>query len=58
VFRSEPLPADHALRNFENVVLTPHIAFSTAEATTRLNQIAVDNIVNYCKGNPTNVVTI
>ena len=32
VFGTEPLPADHPLRSFENVVLTPHLGASTAEA--------------------------
>jgi D-3-phosphoglycerate dehydrogenase len=32
VFEEEPLPADHRLRRLPNVVLTPHIGASTAEA--------------------------
>jgi D-3-phosphoglycerate dehydrogenase len=32
VFESEPLPADSPLRNQPNVVLTPHLGASTAEA--------------------------
>jgi D-3-phosphoglycerate dehydrogenase len=32
VFESEPLPADHPLRQQPNVVLTPHLGASTAEA--------------------------
>ena len=32
VFEVEPLPADHPLRKLENVVLTPHLGASTAEA--------------------------
>ena len=32
VFEQEPLPADHPLRLLENVVLTPHLGASTAEA--------------------------
>ena len=32
VFEQEPLPADHPLRSLENVVLTPHLGASTAEA--------------------------
>jgi D-3-phosphoglycerate dehydrogenase len=32
VFEKEPLPADHPLRSLENVVLTPHLGASTAEA--------------------------
>ena len=32
VYASEPLPADHPLRSFESVVLTPHLGASTVEA--------------------------
>jgi D-3-phosphoglycerate dehydrogenase len=32
VFELEPLPADHPLRSLPNVVLTPHLGASTAEA--------------------------
>jgi D-3-phosphoglycerate dehydrogenase / 2-oxoglutarate reductase len=32
VFETEPLPADSALRSVPNVVLTPHLGASTAEA--------------------------
>lgn len=39
VFDSEPLAADHPLRTMDNVVLTPHIGASTAEAKRR---VAVD----------------
>jgi D-3-phosphoglycerate dehydrogenase len=32
VFETEPLPADHPFRSVPNVVLTPHLGASTAEA--------------------------
>lgn len=32
VYSEEPLPADHPLRALDNVVLTPHLGASTAEA--------------------------
>jgi D-3-phosphoglycerate dehydrogenase / 2-oxoglutarate reductase len=42
VFANEPLPADHPLRRVPNVVLTPHIGASTAEAQ---RNVAVDACV-------------
>jgi D-3-phosphoglycerate dehydrogenase len=42
VFAAEPLPPDHALRRVPNVVLTPHIGASTAEAQ---RNVAVDACV-------------
>jgi len=32
VYEQEPLPADHPLRTLDNVLLTPHLGASTAEA--------------------------
>ena len=39
VYQTEPLTADHPIRNAPNVVLTPHIGASTAEAQ---RNVAVD----------------
>jgi D-3-phosphoglycerate dehydrogenase / 2-oxoglutarate reductase len=36
VFATEPLPADSALRSLDRVILTPHLAASTAEAQERV----------------------
>src|SRR2546421_5974633 len=37
VFGVEPLPADSPLRKLERVILTPHLAASTAEAQERVS---------------------
>ncbi len=42
VYSAEPLPTDHPLRSLPNVVLTPHIGASTAEAQ---RNVAVDTCV-------------
>ncbi len=36
VFEQEPLPGEHPLRGLDNVVLTPHLAASTAEAQEKV----------------------
>jgi D-3-phosphoglycerate dehydrogenase len=56
VFTTEPLPLDHPLRKMENVVLSPHTATMVPEATLAGLAMAVDNVVNFLRGNPTNVV--
>lgn len=38
VYSKEPLPADHPLRRAPHVVLTPHLAASTAEAQARVSK--------------------
>jgi D-3-phosphoglycerate dehydrogenase len=56
VFHHEPLPADHPLLSFDNVLVTPHVAFNTPEANHALLDISIDNIVSYARGHPVNVV--
>lgn len=56
VFLEEPLPPDSPWGQLDNVVLTPHVGWVTHEASARLAQAPVDNIVNYLAGRPTNVV--
>jgi len=56
VYHQEPLPADHPLLGLDNVLLTPHVAFNTPQATEALLDISIDNIVHYFRGEPINVV--
>ncbi len=56
VYNQEPLPSDHPLVALDNVLLTPHVAFNTPEATQALLDISIDNIVHYYRGDPINVV--
>lgn len=56
VVSSEPIQADNPLLKAKNAVITPHIAWSPIEARTRLMDIAVDNLENFLKGAPKNVV--
>jgi D-3-phosphoglycerate dehydrogenase len=45
VFEQEPLPAEDALTQFDNVILGSHNAQNTKEAVERVNQRAVKNLV-------------
>ena len=56
VYHQEPLPPDHPLLDLDNVLLTPHVAFNTPQATEALLDISIDNIVHYFRGEPINVV--
>ena len=54
----EPLPVDHELRRLPNVLLTPHIAAGGIEMRREIGEVAVSEVVRYCKGEPLqNVVT-
>ena len=56
VYHREPLPSDHPLLSVDSVLLTPHVAFNTPEATLALLDISIDNILHYYRGDPMNVV--
>ncbi len=56
VYAVEPLPDNHPLRSMENAVLSPHVAVMVPEAANLCMQMAADNVVNFYKGTPTNVV--
>ncbi len=57
VFDTEPpLPEDNPLLDAPNCVLTPHVAFATAEALEKRAAIAFSNVINWLSGTPINVV--
>lgn len=45
VFESEPLPADSPLRSMANVIFGSHNASNTAEAVSRVNRLAIRNLL-------------
>jgi phosphoglycerate dehydrogenase-like enzyme len=50
VFETEPLPASSPLRQLDNVLLTPHNAGGTSEATARSGEMAADSIIRVLQG--------
>ncbi|MEA5260518.1 D-2-hydroxyacid dehydrogenase [Arcicella aquatica] len=56
VLSVEPPQKDNPLFTAENCIITPHIAWATKEARTRLLAITLENISAYIGGNPTNIV--
>lgn len=56
VFDQEPLPADHPLRRLENVVLTPHLGYVTAENYRLAYGEAVEDIRAFLAGSPVRVI--
>jgi phosphoglycerate dehydrogenase-like enzyme len=51
-YSQEPLPTDHPLRKLDNVVLTPHLGYVTAENYRRYYREMVEDIAAWLKGEP------
>lgn len=57
VYEQEPLPAEHALTRFDNVVLTPHTAWYTEESYFELKRRVVENVARVVNGqHPRNIL--
>ena len=51
------LTANESLLSRPNVIFTPHVAFNSAEAVQRINEVTLQNIVGFAAGTPINLVT-
>ncbi len=56
VYGHEPLPADHPLRKLDNVVLTPHIGYVTAETYKIYFNDTIEDILAFLDGKPIRVM--
>ncbi|MBG9387085.1 D-2-hydroxyacid dehydrogenase family protein [Caenimonas aquaedulcis] len=56
VFESEPILQGHALLRLENCICTPHIGYVELDSYEMYFGSAFDNVVNFIKGTPTNIV--
>ena len=56
VFESEPILQGHALLRLENCICTPHIGYVEQDSYELYFGAAFDNVVNFIKGRPSNIV--
>ncbi len=56
VFESEPILQGHPLLRLENAVCTPHIGYVEQDNYDQYFAAAFENVANYLKGQPTNIV--
>jgi phosphoglycerate dehydrogenase-like enzyme len=52
VFENEPLPADHPLWEFSNVILTPHVAGYSPRIAERHLAVLLENVRRFVAGQP------
>lgn len=52
VFETEPLPADHALWQLDNVLISPHTADHTDDSHERAMQFFLENLRRFREGEP------
>ena len=56
VYESEPILQGHALLRLENCICTPHIGYVEQDSYELYFSAAFDNVVNFIKGRPTNII--
>ena len=56
VFESEPILQGYALLRLENCICTPHIGYVEQDSYEMYFNAAFDNVINFIKGTPTNIV--
>jgi D-3-phosphoglycerate dehydrogenase len=56
VFETEPILQGHALLRLENCICTPHIGYVEQDSYELYFGAAFDNVLNYLRGTPTNIV--
>jgi D-3-phosphoglycerate dehydrogenase len=56
VFESEPILQGHPLLRLENAVCTPHIGYVEQDSYEMYFSAAFDNVVNFVRGHPTNII--
>lgn len=52
VFEIEPLPKEHPLWDFENVILTPHVAAASTHIASRHLETLLENIRRFANNHP------
>jgi glycerate dehydrogenase len=56
VLSVEPPPPDHPLIGIPDCIITPHNAWSSFEARSRIMEVTYQNIQKFLDGNPQNLV--
>ena len=52
VLETEPMKTPHVFQDVDNILVTPHVGSRTNESVERQGLRAVNNLVNFLKGDP------
>ena len=55
VYDIEPLPVDHPLLELDNVLLAPHLGYSTGDTIRHFMAASLENVDAWLKGSPINI---
>jgi phosphoglycerate dehydrogenase-like enzyme len=58
VFAQEPVPPGHPFLAMDNVVMTPVAAWNTVDASARMINQSIENVMQFLKGTPINVANL
>jgi phosphoglycerate dehydrogenase-like enzyme len=58
VYNEEPLAADHPFRKLDNIVITPHLGYVTAENYKRFYGQMVEDVRAWLDGKPIRVIPL
>jgi phosphoglycerate dehydrogenase-like enzyme len=50
VFDPEPIPPNHPIFQFENVIITPHIAYGVSRSCQLMDRLAVEEALRILRG--------
>ncbi len=52
VFETEPLPADHPIRECGNALITSHMAWYSEKSLSQLQRMAAEEVARFVRGEP------
>lgn len=55
VFEKEPIDSNNPLLRMDQVVISPHVGWTSKEVFDRFLTLSIENVINFVQGNPVNL---